>query len=140
MIFMDRNFHMRFSLLHSVQTGSGVHSTSYPTGSGARSPGVKRPGCEADYSRRSSADVKDDGTILPLPHPSLRRGDELSTGITFPPFLSTAVNSLLPSSRKLDLNSALQLGCHLMTRLIKIILTKPRLFQRATTTKDFRTL
>jgi hypothetical protein len=39
-----------FSLLHVVQTGSGVHPTSYPMGTRALTPGVKRPGREADYS------------------------------------------------------------------------------------------
>jgi hypothetical protein len=38
-----------FSLLHSVQTGSGNHPTSYPMGAGTPSLGVKRPGCEADH-------------------------------------------------------------------------------------------
>jgi hypothetical protein len=38
-----------FSLLHVVQTGSGVHPTSYPMGTWAVSPGVKRQGREADH-------------------------------------------------------------------------------------------
>jgi hypothetical protein len=46
-----------FSLLHVVQTGSGVHPTSYPMGTGALSPGVKRPGRESDHSP-TSAEVK----------------------------------------------------------------------------------
>jgi hypothetical protein len=37
-----------FSLLHVVQTGSGVYPTSYPMGTGALSLGVKRPGSEPD--------------------------------------------------------------------------------------------
>jgi hypothetical protein len=44
-----------FSLLYSVQTGSGAHTASYPER-------------EADHSLPSSADVKNDGAIPPLPH------------------------------------------------------------------------
>jgi hypothetical protein len=47
-----------FSLLYVVQTGSGIHPTSYPMVPGALSPGVKRPGCEADLSPPNSAEVK----------------------------------------------------------------------------------
>jgi hypothetical protein len=122
---------MRFSLLHSVQTSSGVHSTSYPTGGGALSTGVKRLGCEVDYSCPSSAEVtRLHGVVL----------NELSIGIAFQTFLSAVVNWLLPSSRKLGLNSALQLGYFLMAHLIKMILAMPRLFQRSVITKDFRAL
>jgi hypothetical protein len=41
-----------------VQTGSGVHPTSYPMGSAGSFPGVKRPGREADRSPPASAEVK----------------------------------------------------------------------------------
>jgi hypothetical protein len=47
-----------FLFLHLVQTCSGVHSTSYPMGTGALYPGVKRPGREADHSPPTSAEVK----------------------------------------------------------------------------------
>jgi hypothetical protein len=49
-----------FSLLHIVQTGSGVHLTSYPMGTGgeALSPGVKRPVHGVDQSLPTSAEVK----------------------------------------------------------------------------------
>jgi hypothetical protein len=47
-----------FSLLHVVETGSGVQPTSYPIGTGALSPGIKRQGREADHSPPTSADVK----------------------------------------------------------------------------------
>jgi hypothetical protein len=51
-----------FSLLHVVQTGSGGHPASYPVatggGGGGISPGVKRPGREADHSPPTSAEVK----------------------------------------------------------------------------------
>jgi hypothetical protein len=39
-----------FSLLHSVQTGSGAHSTSYSVDTGGSLPGLKRPGRETDHS------------------------------------------------------------------------------------------
>jgi hypothetical protein len=57
-----------FSLLHSVQTGSGVHPASYPNGTVGFSPGVKRQGREADHSPPSSAEVKNGGAIPPLPY------------------------------------------------------------------------
>jgi hypothetical protein len=49
-----------FSQLHSVQAGSGAHPDSYPTGTGGGglSPGVKRPGREADHSPPSTASQK----------------------------------------------------------------------------------
>jgi hypothetical protein len=47
-----------FSLRHRVQTGSGAHPTSSPVGTGVLSPGVKRPGREADHSSSSSAKVE----------------------------------------------------------------------------------
>ncbi|PNF35230.1 hypothetical protein B7P43_G06877 [Cryptotermes secundus] len=46
-----------FSPLHIIQTGSGVHPTSYPMGTGG-SPGVEQQGREADHSPPSSAEVK----------------------------------------------------------------------------------
>jgi hypothetical protein len=48
----------KFSLLHIVQTGSGVHSTSYKMDTGGSFPGVKRQGLEADHSPPTSAEVK----------------------------------------------------------------------------------
>jgi hypothetical protein len=47
-----------FSLLHVVQTGSGVHPTSYTMGTGGYFPGVNRPGREPDHSPPTSAVVK----------------------------------------------------------------------------------
>jgi hypothetical protein len=38
-----------FSFLHAVQTGSGVHPTSYTMGTGGTFPGVKRPMHEPDH-------------------------------------------------------------------------------------------
>jgi hypothetical protein len=40
----------RFSLLHSVQTGSEAHPSSYPMGTGAFSPGIKWRRPEADHT------------------------------------------------------------------------------------------
>jgi hypothetical protein len=41
-----------------VQTGSGVHPTSYPMGTGDSFLGVKRPRREADHSPPTSAEIK----------------------------------------------------------------------------------
>jgi hypothetical protein len=46
-----------------------THPASNHIGSGALSPVVKRPECEADQSP-SSAEVKNGGPIPPLPHTS----------------------------------------------------------------------
>jgi hypothetical protein len=48
-----------FSLLHVVQTGSEVHTASYPMGTGALFPGEKRLGREADHSPPTSAEIKE---------------------------------------------------------------------------------
>jgi hypothetical protein len=49
----------RMSLLHVVQTGSGVHQTSYPMGTGGVVfPGVKRPGREDNHSSSATAEFK----------------------------------------------------------------------------------
>jgi hypothetical protein len=55
-----------FLLLRVVQIGSGAHITSYPMGTGALSPKVKRPGREAQLVLRS----RKHGSIHPLPHTS----------------------------------------------------------------------
>jgi hypothetical protein len=47
-----------FSLLHSIQTGSGAHPASYPISTGDLSPGVKLQGREADHSPLTSVEVK----------------------------------------------------------------------------------
>jgi hypothetical protein len=44
--------YQEFSVLHIVQTGSGIHPTSFPV-----VPGLKRPGLEADHSPPPSAEV-----------------------------------------------------------------------------------
>jgi hypothetical protein len=48
----------RFSVLHIVQTGSGVHLTSYKMGTGGSYPVVKRQAREADHSPQTNAEVK----------------------------------------------------------------------------------
>jgi hypothetical protein len=58
----------------SVQTGSGAHPASYPMGTGALSPAVKRPGGEVGHSPPSSAKVKNGGALPPLPNTSSWRG------------------------------------------------------------------
>jgi hypothetical protein len=48
----------KFSLLHVVQTGSGVYLTSYKMGTWGSFPEVKRQGREADHLPPTSAEVK----------------------------------------------------------------------------------
>jgi hypothetical protein len=55
--FESRYVH-KFLFLHVVQTGSGVHPTSYKMGTGGSFPGVKRQGREAEHSPPPSAEVK----------------------------------------------------------------------------------
>jgi hypothetical protein len=54
-------------LLHSVQTSSETHPSSYPMGTGGG--GGERVGSEPDHSPPSSAEVKDGEAIL---HPFIR--------------------------------------------------------------------
>jgi hypothetical protein len=63
-----------FSLLHSVQAGSGAHPISYTLGTGGTFPGSTAAGVEADHSPSSSAEIKIDGAIDPLPNTSSWRG------------------------------------------------------------------
>jgi hypothetical protein len=50
-----------FSSSPCVQTGSGAHPASCPMGTGGSLPGGKaRPGCDADHSPPSSAEVKNE--------------------------------------------------------------------------------
>jgi hypothetical protein len=46
------------NFFHVVQTGSGVHPTAYPMGTGGFFLGVKRSGLQADHSTAASAEVK----------------------------------------------------------------------------------
>jgi hypothetical protein len=46
------------SFCHRVHVGSGAHIASYPEGSGALTPVVKRPGREAGHSTPSNAKVR----------------------------------------------------------------------------------
>jgi hypothetical protein len=72
--FDSRQTQEIFSLLHSLHTGCEAHPASYPMGTGALSPGEKRPGREVDLSYSSSAEVKNGGAILPLNQPFSWRG------------------------------------------------------------------
>jgi hypothetical protein len=60
----------RLSLLHSAQTGSGVHRASYPVSTGGCLPGAEQQEREADHSSPFSAQIKNGGAILPLPDAS----------------------------------------------------------------------
>jgi hypothetical protein len=55
------------NFLHVVQTGSGVHPTSYPMGTGALSLGVERPVREADHLPPTSAEFKNMWTYTSTP-------------------------------------------------------------------------
>jgi hypothetical protein len=59
------------SLLHIVQTGSGVHPSSYPSSTGGFFPDVKQQGRGTDHSPTASADVKRMELYLHSPHMSL---------------------------------------------------------------------
>jgi hypothetical protein len=62
-----------FLFHHIVQTGSGAHPAFYPRSIGALSPGVKRPGREADHTPPFSAKVKKTWVNTSTPHmPSWR--------------------------------------------------------------------
>jgi hypothetical protein len=63
-----------FTLLHSVETGSGAHPSSLPVAIGSPSPGVKQPQREADTSPPSSSEVRTGGATPPLPDTSSWRG------------------------------------------------------------------
>jgi hypothetical protein len=56
-----------FSALHVVKTGFGTHLASYPIDTGAVSPGVKRPGHEADHLPLTSAEVKNTYIYISTP-------------------------------------------------------------------------
>jgi hypothetical protein len=58
------------SLFHSVQTSSGAHQPPIQWTLQDPSPGVKRPGREADDSFPSSVEAKNGGAIPPLPNMS----------------------------------------------------------------------
>jgi hypothetical protein len=55
-----------FSLLHSVQTDSGSHTTPFQWVPGILSPGVKRLGRGSVHSPPTNAEVKNDGTVDPV--------------------------------------------------------------------------
>jgi len=55
------------SLCHRLQTDSEVHSASYLMGTGVLTPGVKRPGREADHSPPSTAEVKPEWSYTSTP-------------------------------------------------------------------------
>jgi hypothetical protein len=62
-----------FSVLHSVQTGSGFPPPTYPggtRGSWGGGGGLKQLEREGDHSPQPSAEVKDGRAIPPLPHAS----------------------------------------------------------------------
>jgi hypothetical protein len=55
----ESRYGQEFSLLHVIQTGSGIQPTSCPTGTAGSLPeGVKRLGSEADHSPPTIAEIK----------------------------------------------------------------------------------
>jgi hypothetical protein len=57
-----------FSVLHSVQTGSGAYPASYTMGTGGTVLlGIKWPGRDANHSPPSSVEVKNGGLYLHSP-------------------------------------------------------------------------
>jgi hypothetical protein len=50
--------YLQYHIFHVVHTGSVVHPTSYPMGTGGSFPGVKRQGRETDHSPPVTAEVK----------------------------------------------------------------------------------
>jgi hypothetical protein len=59
-----------FSSNLCVQTGSGAHAASCTLGTGVPFPGTKaRPGCDADHSAPSSAEVENEKELFLFPPP-----------------------------------------------------------------------
>jgi hypothetical protein len=65
---LESQWGQEFSCHHVVQTGSGVHPTSYLMVTGGSFPGMQWPGHEADHSPPVSEEVKKCRPTLPLPH------------------------------------------------------------------------
>jgi hypothetical protein len=65
--------------LFSTASRPALRSTQPPL-----SPGVKRPGREADHSPPSSAEVKNSGVVPPLPHTTSWRGTLIKQRETLP--------------------------------------------------------
>jgi hypothetical protein len=91
-----------FSLLHSIQTRSGDHPTSYPVGTGAGFPRLKWLGCEADHLPSSSAEVKNGGTIPPLSHMFSSAQGQLYLYLTY--VLSLPKDGVIRLKNKFSLN------------------------------------
>jgi hypothetical protein len=62
------------SPLHSVLMGSETSPASYSVVPGAVSPELKLPGRETNCLPPSTAEIKNGGAILPLPHTPSWRG------------------------------------------------------------------
>jgi hypothetical protein len=67
-----------FSLLHSVQTGSGARPPSYPMGTRGFFPATKRLGHEVNHSPLSIAEANNGGATPLLLHMSSWLGVSLS--------------------------------------------------------------
>jgi hypothetical protein len=71
-----------FSVLRKVHTGSGAHPATYTLDIGTISPAINQLEREADYSLRSSVELRIRGSIHLLLYTSSWRGVQLSTGTT----------------------------------------------------------
>jgi hypothetical protein len=67
---LEAIFFLSIFLLHSIEASPGAHPASYPMGTRSSFHGVKQLGCKADHSLPFSAEVKNGGTIPPLPNTS----------------------------------------------------------------------
>jgi hypothetical protein len=61
-------FQARAKDIYLLQTGSAAHPASYMMGREALSTGIKRSGSKADHSSPLSAELKNGGSMSPLPH------------------------------------------------------------------------
>jgi hypothetical protein len=66
-----------FCFFHSIYVGSEAHPASLAVVTGACSSGMKRPVHESDHFPPASAEVKNDGAILPLSHKPLWHSAQL---------------------------------------------------------------
>jgi hypothetical protein len=88
-----------FSLFLSVQTGSEAQTASKAMSIGGSFPGVKRLGRKTDHSPPTSAEVKNDEAIPPLPHNPPWRGAQ---------FINTGTNLLLSFNDYLSIKTVSQ--------------------------------
>jgi len=106
-----------FSLLHRVQTCSGVYPAFYPMGNGGSFPGLKRPGREPGHSLPPSVHIKNAWSYISTPQsvfmarPSVKAQGQLYLYLKFPCFIITTriiIINLFISSTNLNVLSIQQ--------------------------------